>query len=268
MSAIIVSSVFIMLFHLGVLGGDVYYLYDTFVNLPLGVKMLNALTVWNLILHTLYFLMATVIDFINLLTCTPGPYYRIVLSKVGLFWGRSSKAVHTLPGRSMWEQHRDRCFAIAFAVSNLVGILFWSLLFPGMKGKILVWDIWTHAATWASIWVELLLVLHVYRWKRLDIPLILVFCGSYLTTNIVYWHTTGKWWYPFQERLGLWAIAVYPGMILIAIIFYFIGRIISYYYWSWLGFACCRKCVDPDSSYDPVIAASSSDVSDTERLLP
>jgi hypothetical protein len=249
--------------------------------------MLNALTVWNLILHALYFFSATAIDFINLLTCTPGPYYRIVLSKVGLVWGRSSKAVHTLPGRSMWEQHRDRCFAITFSVTNLVGILFWTLLFPGMKSKMyvlfiffiheiellksfcrLVWDIWTHAATWASIWVELLLVMHVYRWKRLDIPLILVFCGSYLTTNMVYWHTNGKWWYPFQERLGLWAIGVYPGMVLIAFFFYYVGRAISYYYWSWLGFACCRKCVDPDSSYDPVIAASSSDVSDTERLLP
>lgn len=119
-----------------VLGGDIYWLYDTFVNLKPGVRMLFALTVWGLILHALYFFQAVIIDFINLFTCTPSPYYRVVLSRVGLVWGRSSKAVHTLPGRSMWEQHRDRTFGIMFPVTNLIGTLFWSLLFPSMKGSL------------------------------------------------------------------------------------------------------------------------------------
>lgn len=100
--------------------------------------MLNALTVWNLILHTVYFLFALVLDFRNIATLTPGPFYRVVLSKVGLVWGRSSKAVHTLPGRSMWEQHRDRCFGLTFAMTNLVGTLFWALLFPSMHGQVYV----------------------------------------------------------------------------------------------------------------------------------
>lgn len=116
------------------------------------------------------------------------------------------------------------------------------------------------------MWIELLVVLHVYRWKRLDIPVLLVFCGSYLTTNMLYYHFTGLWWYPFQAQLGNLAYAVYPGMIVLSIIFYFIGRIISYYYWNWLSFMCCGSCVDPiddDTGYDPLLAAV--DASDSER---
>lgn len=114
----------------------------------------------------------------------------------------------------------------------------------------------------------MLVVLHVYRWKRLDIPIIVALSGAYLVTNIIYWKQTGGWWYPFQERLGLAAIGVYPGMILLSIVYYFLGRVISYYYWSWLAFACCGKCVDPapdGSEYDPILASSTSENSDSER---
>jgi hypothetical protein len=135
------------------------------------------------------------------------------------------------------RRHRDRYFTMCFGLANVIGTVFWLVLFPHAFKEILDNDFYlnfmAHGVTWVAVWIELFMSYHKYGSKILELVLLLGFGGAYMGwTQIAYAHNH-VWPYFFMDKLTdveYWVITAV--IALYAVIMYFVGRAVSHFYWK------------------------------------
>lgn len=130
--------------------------------------------------------------------------------------------------------HRDRYFAVEFALATLISCLFWTLVYPSVSGFPFFDMFMQHGTTGIALWLELVIVPHLYGSILIELGLFIVFGLIYLVWNFLCFHENGEWVYPFQSDIihpVILAVASYLGLLVVAILAYFLGRFLAYFRW-------------------------------------
>lgn len=120
---------------------------------------------------------------------------------------------------------------MVWAVGNIVGLVYWSVLFPAqvhdMKAGKFVDTLAAHGMTTAFAWSEMVCVAHPFDRPKVELPLIVGFALTYLAWNIYCESQNHHWAYPeFQAKLSM-AIPAYCGITVFGVGVYFGGRCLS-----------------------------------------
>eukprot|EP01006_Ploeotia_vitrea_P012322 TRINITY_DN32702_c0_g1_i1.p1 TRINITY_DN32702_c0_g1~~TRINITY_DN32702_c0_g1_i1.p1 ORF type:complete len:283 (+),score=0.52 TRINITY_DN32702_c0_g1_i1:26-850(+) len=168
---------------------------------------------------------------------TQGMYFLLAFAVDGLWFYSQREA---LVGKLL--PHRDAYFTLAFPVANLIGTVFWTVLFPvtglwkwnipGMPGSFWLTFL-QHGLTWIAVWVELFLVYHQYANKWKEMATLIAYALAYLVWNLICRFKNGRFPYYFQDLLNAWQTPLFDVLILASIIgVYWLGRWLTARWWG------------------------------------
>jgi hypothetical protein len=137
------------------------------------------------------------------------------------------------------RRHRDRWFTLCFGLGNVIGTVFWCIIFPHSvaactsSGFVFFLQFFAHGITTIAIWTELFVTYHKYGSKILEVILLLCFGAAYMGWTQVCYHFNHVWPYFFMDNLSdvvYWSLT--GGIAIMAVIMYFLGRIITHFFWK------------------------------------
>jgi len=173
-------------------------------------------TLWNQLTQAIYMGGAISADVFSMLQLRGGDYTKHL------------RRAHTFT---------DYLFYTNFATCNIVGLVYWFLIFPMLltgKGSGIgdtvgiILTIFQHAFTWTFAWIEMVTVYRYYAGHLKALGMMLLFEVAYLAWSLICYAHNKYWPYAFLNNLSVIGLAgVSIGTVVVSALFTLLGRLIS-----------------------------------------